>query len=233
MEHKDEDLARAKRKSRRQRRRKIKSFFRIFLLLLAAASLGVILFHTVFHAKAAPKGATADGPNFLQDAVVPDWVDVQIVPINEGGGRRGVALEDINNIVIHYVGNPGTTAQQNHDYFAQPATSVSSHFLVGLDGEVIQCIPLHEKSSASNHRNRDTISIETCHPDESGKFSKATYDRLVELTAWLCKLCDFDSSHVIRHYDVTGKCCPKSFVDHEDAWMQFLEDVQSTIDQTK
>ena len=42
---------------------------------------------------------------------------------------------------------------------------MSAHFLIGLEGEIIQCIPLNEKSSATNDRNRDTISIEVCHPD--------------------------------------------------------------------
>ena len=68
------------------------------------------------------------------------------------------------------MGNPGTTAQANRNYFAQPDTQVSAHFLVGLDGEVIQCIPLEEKSSATNERNRDTISIEVCHPDTWTQF---------------------------------------------------------------
>ena len=58
----------------------------------------------------------------------------------------------------------------NRNYFAQPDTQVSAHFLVGLDGEVIQCIPLEEKSSATNERNRDTISIEVCHPDTWTQF---------------------------------------------------------------
>ena len=29
-----------------------------------------------------------------------------------------------------------------------------------------------------------------------------------------------------RHYDVTGKECPKYFVEHPDAWEQFLADVE-------
>ena len=95
---------------------------------------------------------------------LPDWVDVQIIPVN-GAARRGEPMKKVTDIAIHYVGNPGTTAQANRNYFAQPDTQVSAHFLVGLDGEVIQCIPLEEKSSATNERNRDTISIEVCHPD--------------------------------------------------------------------
>lgn len=155
----------------------------------------------------------------------PKWVNVQIVDVN-GTGRRGEKLEGIRDIVIHYVGNPGSTAQQNRNYYNQPTTEVSSHFLIGLDGEVIQCIPLDEKSSASNDRNKDTISIEVCHPDASGEFNLASYDSLVRLTAWLCDETGVGRNHVIRHYDVTGKACPLYFVDHPDAWEQFLRDVK-------
>ena len=157
---------------------------------------------------------------------VPDWVDQQIIKV-DGDSRRGVMLEGVRNIVIHYVGNPGTTAQQNRDYYASRSSEVSSHFVIGLKGEIIQCIPLHEKSSASNHRNKDTISIEVCHPDESGKFTDASYQSLVKLTAWLCETCDLDSDDIIRHYDVTGKQCPLYFVTHEDAWKRFLKEVNS------
>jgi len=161
----------------------------------------------------------------LMAVPIPDWVDQQIIKV-DGDSRRGVYLESVQNIVIHYVGNPGSTAQQNRDYYANPSSDVSSHFVIGLKGEIIQCIPLHEKSSASNHRNKDTISIEVCHPDESGKFTDAAYQSLVKLTAWLCEICDLDSGDVIRHYDITGKQCPLYFVTHNDAWERFLKDVK-------
>lgn len=105
----------------------------------------------------------------LKSVSLPDWVDVQIIPVN-GAARRGEPMKKVTDIAIHYVGNPGTTAQANRNYFAQPDTQVSAHFLVGLDGEVIQCIPLEEKSSATNERNRDTISIEVCHHDTWTQF---------------------------------------------------------------
>lgn len=156
----------------------------------------------------------------------PYWVDKQIISIN-GSGRRGEKLSGVKDIAIHYVGNPGTTAQQNHDFYDQPETTVSSHFLIGMDGEVIQCIPMDEKSSATNDRNLDTLSIEVCHPDSTGKFTQESYDALVKLTAWLCDYCDIGREHVIRHYDVTGKPCPLYFVDHPDLWEQFLADVKA------
>lgn len=160
----------------------------------------------------------------LGQTQVPDWVVVQLIEV-DGASRRGERLEDIQNIVIHYVGNPGTTALQNRNYYANPQSEVSSHFLVGLEGEVIQCIPLDEKSSASNHRNRDTISIEVCHPDSSGKFNDVTYKTLVELTAWLLEATGLNVRDVIRHYDITGKECPRYYVVHEELWEAFLADV--------
>ncbi len=156
----------------------------------------------------------------------PYWVDKQIIAIN-GSGRRGEKLSGVKDIAIHYVGNPGTTAQQNHDFYDQPETTVSSHFLIGMDGDIIQCIPMDEKSSATNDRNLDTISIEVCHPDSTGKFTQESYDALVKLTAWLCDYCGIGRDHVIRHYDVTGKPCPLYFVDHPDLWEQFLADVKA------
>ena len=71
--------------------------------------------------------------------------------------------------------------------------------------------PLDEKSSATNQRNNDTLSIEVCHPDATGQFTQASYDALVRLTAWLCDYCDIGRDRVIRHYDVTEKLCPPLF----------------------
>lgn len=155
---------------------------------------------------------------------LPEWVDVQLIEI-DGDSRRGELLEGISNIVIHYVGNPGTTAMQNRNWYANPQSEVSSHFLVGLEGEVLLCVPLDERSSASNHRNGDTISIEVCHPDESGRFTEKTYEALVKLTAWLLDCCGMDADTVIRHYDITGKDCPRYFVQNEESWLAFREDV--------
>ncbi len=201
----------AKRKRRRRRQFPLRPVIFVLVLLVV---VGVILNLT-----------TLGQMMKLSRDNVPRWVDVQIIDVN-GSARRGERLSGVNDIVIHYVGNPGTTAQQNHDFFAQPDTTVSAHFLVGLDGEIIQCIPLDEVSSASNERNGDTISIEVCHPDATGQFNQKTYDSLVKLTAWLCDYCDIGRDHVIRHYDVTGKLCPLYFVEHPEAWDQFLLDVK-------
>lgn len=166
------------------------------------------------------------------DASRPE-LDVQLLTVNPYS-RPGTKTGKINGIVIHYTANPGSTARQNRDYFEglkdSHETKASSHFVVGLDGEIVQCIPTWEVAYASNDRNSDTVSIETCHPKKDGKYTKETYRSMVKLTAWLCKKFDLNENDVIRHYDVTGKICPKYFVENEEAWKKFLEDVKQSID---
>lgn len=148
--------------------------------------------------------------------------------------RPGTKLQVVQGIVIHYVGNPGTTAKANRNYFEGLAnshvTSASSHFVVGLEGEIIQCVPINEVAYASNNRNSDTISIEVCHPNAGGKFNKKTYRSVVELTAYLCKAFELTSQDVIRHYDVTGKKCPLYYVENESEWINLKEKIQKKID---
>ena len=162
----------------------------------------------------------------LTKAEIPSWIEPQIIDI-DGVSRDGRKLKAVKGIVVHYVGNPGSTAQQNHDFYAGNQSNVSSHFIVGLDGEVILCIPLNERSAASNQRNNDTISIEVCHPDKTGKFTKKTYNALVKLSAWLENICGLEEDSIIRHYDITGKECPRYFVRHEDKWNKFKKDVKA------
>lgn len=160
---------------------------------------------------------------------------VDLLEVNEYS-RPGNSLDEVKGIVIHYTANPGTTAQQNRDYFNglkdSRKTQASSHFIVGISGEIIQCIPCNEIAYASNERNIDTISIECCVTEiDTGKFTDATYQSLIELTAWLMGCYELDSRDVIRHYDVTGKNCPKYFVEHETAWTKFREDLDDYIEQ--
>ena len=195
-------------------------FFALVLLLVAAIA---ILGWRIIELIREPKEITA-----LRRLDIPAWVESDLI-VFDGASRRGTSLEALNAIVIHYIGNPGTTAKQNRNYFNNPNSTVSAHFVIGLDGEILQCIPLNEKSSASTHRNSDTISIEVCHPDESGVFTDETYAALVRLSAWLCASTALDETQIIRHYDVTGKICPRWFVEDEAAWAAFLADVKNEI----
>lgn len=163
-------------------------------------------------------------------------LDVKLLTMNPYS-RPGRKTEKIQNIVIHYTANPGTTAEQNRNYFEglkdTKKTRASSHFIVGIEGEIVQCVPTAEVAYASNNRNSDTVSIETCHLREDGKYTQDTYQSLVHLTAWLCEKFGLTEEDVIRHYDVTGKICPKHFVEDEAAWKQFKRDVGEMLEEIK
>lgn len=152
--------------------------------------------------------------------------------------RPGKVLKQVNGIVVHYTANPGTDAEANRNYFEsrkdeadKSSNKVSSHYIIGLDGTIIQCIPENEIAYASNNRNDDTISIECCHPGKNGKFTEKTYRSLLELTAYLCDKYEIEKEQVIRHYDVTGKLCPKYYVKHPEAWEAFRKEILAVFEQ--
>lgn len=152
-------------------------------------------------------------------------ISEEFLTINEYS-RPGYALDTTPQyIVIHYTANPGSTAEGNRNYFENlkdtHETSASAQFVIGLDGEIIQCVPCNEIAYCSNNLNNISISIEMCHPDEGGNFNDATYNNCVYLVAKLMNYYHMDMDHLIRHYDVTGKNCPKYFVEHEDRWEVF------------
>lgn len=143
----------------------------------------------------------------------------------------GEALGEVKFITVHYTANPGSTAIANRNYFNSLAdghgVSASAHFIIGLDGEIIQCVPLDCVSWANGNMesNRHSITIECCHPTDDGHFNEETLDSLRELLRWLCDKYGVARDGIIRHYDVTGKDCPLYFVAHPDEWEAFKDGV--------
>ncbi len=221
-------------KKKRRNRKDRKNRRKLVLLIAGAIVAAAVLEICVMIALLLYRGHLKDSPPVEDDRISvsgPDIMEEFLTP--NKNSRPQMALGYVNGIVIHYTANPGTSAMANRDYFESRKdkkdmlkNKVSSHFIIGLKGEIIQCIPLDEIAYASNERNMDTISIECCHPDRSGKFNKKTYRSLIHLCAWLCDKYDIASKEaIIRHYDVTGKKCPKYYVKHEDEW----EELRSSI----
>ena len=221
-------------KKKRKNRKKRYDLSRVWMALGTLTVILLVIFGVAQHQKTQNAAQQMSGLSAI-DGSRPD-LDVELLTVNPYS-RPGTALTQVNGIVIHYTANPGATAQNNRDYFENLSISheakVSSHFVIGLEGEVIQCIPTSEMSYATNSRNVDSISIECCHKDDTGVFEQETYDSVVKLAAWLCARFGLTSEQVIRHYDVTGKECPKYYVDHPDAWERMKADIsaQITIDQ--
>ncbi len=147
--------------------------------------------------------------------------------------RPQTPLKNPTKIVVHYVGNPGSTAVNNRNYFNNAPSFkryISAHYVVGLEGEVIQCVPEDEIAYCSNQANAYSISIETCHPKEDGVFLPVTEKALAELCADICKRHKLDPiKDIIRHFDVTGKHCPLDYVNHPEKFVAFKERVKSIM----
>ena len=161
----------------------------------------------------------------------PDWKENYLTP-NEYS-RPGDPLEEVTNLFVHYTANPGTSAAQNRSYFEQQKDtherSVSAHFIIGYEGEIIQCVPMDEIAYAVQTRNQDSISIECCYLAEDGSFTPETYDSLVQLLAWLTRAYDLEPDDILRHYDCGGKKCPLYYAENEDEWVQLKADVAKIL----
>lgn len=151
--------------------------------------------------------------------------------------RPGEKMPKIEDIIVHWVGNANTSAIANRNYFENlritHSTKASSQFIIGLNGEILSLMPENEVAFHSGNRteNRKSIGIECCHPDWSGEFTNATYNSLVDLCVYLCKKYGISVSNIKRHYDITGKICPKYFVEHREEWEEFKREISQRLGQ--
>ena len=242
------DEIKRKKKKRKRRARIIRGVTTLLSLFTATAFFVMIAwlavyFYTEWKGKneTAPVASTVDVQEVVPNQDIREWADfyalelerpelaVDLLTINEYS-RPGETLPEVNSIFIHYTANAGTTAEQNRSYFESLAEShersASAHFVIGIDGTIVQCIPTKEIAYAVKGRNYDSISIECCYMQENGKFETATYDSLIELTAWLLHKYELEPEDVLRHYDEGGKNCPKFYVENEEAWDRFLADLE-------
>lgn len=161
-------------------------------------------------------------PEILEDFLTPNEYS-----------RPGERLTEVTEIFVHYTANAGTSAAQNRSYFENLGitgeTSASAHFVIGYEGEIIQCLPLDEIGYAVKEHNFNSVSIECCYLQEDGKFTEETYQSLMKLLGWLMSEYDLGPSAVKRHYDSGGKLCPLYYVEHEDAWNRLKEDLKAYI----
>ena len=157
-------------------------------------------------------------------------------------GRPGTKLTP-QGIVVHYVANAGSSAQANRNYFENGSggNGVSAHYIVGLNGEVLQCIPDNEcamhaglsHGAAWNEKvktnNARYIGIECCHPDSTGAFNAKTVASLTALVKQLCVTHKLNAAKdVVRHYDVAGKNCPAYYVKNQSAWDALVKGFAAT-----
>lgn len=131
----------------------------------------------------------------------------------------------------------------------KPDRYASAHAIIGMDGEILQVLPwdevayhvgarsytsyaLHAYRGFTANKRRSTpnwctVGIELCHPDWSGEFTPPTL-RAAEWLGWyLLRRYTLGKSDICRHYDITGKICPKYYVEHPEEFEQLKDRIDA------
>ena len=163
--------------------------------------------------------------------------------------RSGRKLDDgkIRALSWHWTGNAGAGAKGHYRFFSGLNGRYASYnLMIGLDANVYVLIPpgevaWHSGPSQNTKQetldllnghlpNHATIGISFCHKDWDGEPTTDQLETMVALGAYLCDRYDLDPEiHNIRHFDCTGKECPRWFVRNEDKWDAFLESIKTTL----
>lgn len=140
---------------------------------------------------------------------------------------RPAGARKIEYIVIHYFGSLGT-AKAVANYFANAYRGASAHYCLDEGPVVYQCVEDEDIAwhcgtkgtyySACRNSNSIGIEVRPYILDKSQSssaeyrgwyFTDAVVENLVVFTKYLMKKYNIDADHVIRHYDVTHKWCPR------------------------
>lgn len=151
-------------------------------------------------------------------------------PQNHGGKRNCTKY-----IVIHYTSNNGDTAKNNADYFAREKVGASAHFFVD-ENQIWESVPENETAwhcgakhyKHSECRNANSIGVEICMNDKTGKIRQGSINNAAKFVRELMKKYNVPPQNVLRHYDITFKCCPKPMVDNPTLWQAFKNQLKES-----
>lgn len=155
--------------------------------------------------------------------------------------RPQTKLKKVSGIVFHWVANPNSTAQANRNFFNNRTGSYgSAHYIIGLQGEIIQCLPdlemgyhvgshvytAHSLLRLGSYPNDCTIGVEATHTDWDGRKTKATYQSMIDLAVHLLKKYGLTENDLWLHHTVVGwKDCDRWFVNNNSEWVKFKTEV--------
>ncbi|MEK4157584.1 N-acetylmuramoyl-L-alanine amidase [Paenibacillus sp. FSL R10-2779] len=130
--------------------------------------------------------------------------------------RRPGYVMNATTITIHNTGNVASSAANERAWLTNPTNARQASFHIVVDErEAIECLPLTENAwhsgdgSAVKSGNRTSIGVEIC---ESGNYAK-TLDNAAALVASMLKERGWGVDRLRRHYDWSGKVCPRLMYD--------------------
>ena len=158
----------------------------------------------------------------------------QFMKINKYG-RPGIKRSKTTKIAWHFTGQHDVSAKNTVSYFSNVVANgykvngryiyASSHLVIGLNGETYHIVPFDEIAYTTNDANYYSIGVECATTGSDDHYTDEEYVSMVKTGAWLAQTRKLDPrKDFIRHYDVTGKICPRYFVNNVKAWKQFKLD---------
>lgn len=175
--------------------------------------------------------------------------------------RRRNSCERIEWIVVHYTGMIATQGDPDTASWAiaRSKRAASTHYLVGDRGDRADILQLLPVKYAAYHvgakddgklipcYNGNSIGVDLCECKldcSSGSvscndwyFTPQTFANGAHLIAYLAQEHGIPTDHIVRHYDVTHKRCPRPFVGtdinaytgqtHESAWREFVRTIDA------
>lgn len=158
------------------------------------------------------------------------------LPINPFS-RPGSKLQSTKYIVIHNTGAAGWSKSALERYWQdlsnqdptddRPDRYASSQIGIDWTG-VYEYIPIDEVAyhAGDKYYNYNSIGIEVCHKTDSGIFEPETVRHLISYVGNLCYAYQLEPRDaVIRHHDVTGKMCPRWYVENPEAWAELVNNI--------
>lgn len=154
------------------------------------------------------------------------------IPRNTPRNRRpGLAMVP-QYLTIHNTDNPTSTARNERGWLTNPSNPrEASYHIVVDEREAVEVIPLNENAwhagDGNGDGNRKSIGIEIC---ESGNYAK-TLDNAADLVAKMLKERGWGVDRLRRHYDWSGKICPRLMYDGGKwtGWTKFKAEVEKRL----
>lgn len=176
---------------------------------------------------------------------------------NNYGSKRDT--KSIKHIVVHYTANDGDSDEGNANYFNQDLKAngkniASAHYFVD-DDSITQSVPddyiayhcgggviesSRKYDGGSKHSvvtNSNSIGIEMCDDKRDGVYilSNKVKHNVMELI--VSKMIEYNIKieNVVRHFDVTGKMCPRYFCEPYGSsvdWGMFKTELNSLYNKT-
>lgn len=160
-------------------------------------------------------------------------MQIQWRPASPGNFLQGRQGKQVDRVVIHVTDG---TLRGSAAWFADPKSNVSAHFIVGMDGTVIQCVSVENAAYHAGDWGMNLRSIGIEHEGQPSKGpwtpSEAQLEASADLVAELCRRFNIPPhrAHIIAHSEVNpNRAARHNCPGPTWPWGKYVEEVQARL----